>query len=75
MGIDRLICIGEALAPTHEAALAAGLTSFAVTDIHDAVSIVTTEAIPGDVIVVKASRGIALERVADALSAWNGGVA
>ncbi|MEY4137070.1 MAG: UDP-N-acetylmuramoyl-tripeptide--D-alanyl-D-alanine ligase [Actinomycetota bacterium] len=75
MGIDRLVCIGDALAPTHEAAAAAGLTSFAVTDIQDAVSIVTEQAIPGDVILVKASRGIALERVADALSAWNGGAA
>jgi len=75
MGIDRLVCIGEALLPTHEAALAAGLTSFAVTDIQDAISIVTEQAITGDVIVVKASRGIALERVADALSAWNGGAA
>lgn len=75
MGIDRLVCIGDALIPTHEAALAAGLKSDLVTSIDDAVSIVTTEAITGDVIVVKASRGIALERVADALSAWNGGVA
>jgi len=75
MGIDRLICIGDALLPTHESALAAGLKSFAVTDIQDAVNIITTDAIPGDVIVVKASRGVALERVADALSAWNGGVA
>jgi UDP-N-acetylmuramoyl-tripeptide--D-alanyl-D-alanine ligase len=74
-GIDRLVCIGEALIPTHEAALAAGLKSVLVTSIEDAVSIVTNEAITGDVIVVKASRGIALERVADALSAWNGGVA
>jgi UDP-N-acetylmuramoyl-tripeptide--D-alanyl-D-alanine ligase len=75
MGIDRLICIGEALVPTHEAALAAGLKSVAVMDVDEAVSIITTEAITGDVILVKASRGIALERVADALSAWNGGVA
>jgi UDP-N-acetylmuramoyl-tripeptide--D-alanyl-D-alanine ligase len=75
MGIDRLVCIGDALMPTHEAALAAGLKSDLVTSIEDAVSIVTNEAITGDVIVVKASRGIALERVADALSAWNGGVA
>ena len=75
MGIDRLICIGDALTATHEAALAAGLKSVAVTSIDEAVSIVTTEAITGDVIVVKASRGIALERAADALSAWNGGVA
>lgn len=75
MGIDRLICIGDALTATHEAALAAGLTSVTVTSIEDAVSIVTTEAITGDVILVKASRGIALERVADALSAWNGGAA
>ena len=75
MGIDRLICIGEALSETHEAAVAAGLTSTSVTEIEEAVSIITTEAIPGDVILVKASRGIALERVADALSAWNGGVA
>ena len=75
MGIDRLICVGDALTATHEAALAAGLTSVTVTSIEDAVSIVTTEAITGDVILVKASRGIALERVADALSAWNGGAA
>lgn len=75
MGIDRLVCIGDALIPTYEAALAAGLKSDLVTSIEDAVSMVTTEAITGDVIVVKASRGIALERVADALSAWNGGVA
>jgi UDP-N-acetylmuramoyl-tripeptide--D-alanyl-D-alanine ligase len=75
MGIDRLVCIGDALIPTHEAALAAGLKSDLVTSLEDAVSIVTNEAITGDVIVVKASRGIALERVADALSAWNGGVA
>ena len=75
MGIDRLICIGEALTHTHEAAVAAGVLSASVTEIEEAVSIITTEAIPGDVILVKASRGIALERVADALSAWNGGVA
>ncbi len=75
MGIDRLVCIGDALTATHEAAVAAGLISFAVTSIEDAVSIVTSDAIPGDVILVKASRGIALERVADALSAWNGGAA
>ena len=75
MGIDRLVCIGDALIPTHEAALAAGLKSELVISIEDAVSIVTNEAITGDVIVVKASRGIALERVADALSAWNGGAA
>ena len=75
MGIDRLICIGDALLPPHESALAAGLKSFAVTDIQDAIRIVTEQAITGDVIVVKASRGIALERVADALSAWNGGAA
>ncbi len=75
MGIDRLVCIGDALTSTHEAALAAGLKSNTVTSIEDAVRIVTEEAITGDVIVVKASRGIALERVADALSAWNGGAA
>jgi UDP-N-acetylmuramoyl-tripeptide--D-alanyl-D-alanine ligase len=73
MGIDRLVCIGDALAATHEAAEAAGLKSVLVTDIQDAVSIVTNDGITGDVILVKASRGIALERVADALSAWNGG--
>lgn len=73
MGIDRLVCIGDALAATAEAAEAAGLKSVLVTDIEDAVRIVTVEAITGDVILVKASRGIALERVADALSAWNGG--
>ena len=73
MGIDRLVCIGEALTATYQAAEAAGLKSVLVTSIEDAVSIVTNEAITGDVILVKASRGIALERVADALSAWNGG--
>ena len=73
MGIDRLVCIGDALTATYEAAEAAGLKSALVTSIEDAVSLVTREAITGDVILVKASRGIALERVADALLAWNGG--
>jgi UDP-N-acetylmuramoyl-tripeptide--D-alanyl-D-alanine ligase len=50
------------------AAEAAGLSSeraVAVTDKKDAVALVTAGLRPGDVVLVKASRGLALDTVAD----------
>jgi UDP-N-acetylmuramoyl-tripeptide--D-alanyl-D-alanine ligase len=54
------------------AAVAAGLPSMRavpVTDKAEAVAIVTSDLAPGDVVLVKASRGLALDTVADEILA------
>jgi UDP-N-acetylmuramoyl-tripeptide--D-alanyl-D-alanine ligase len=79
--LDRLVVVdggeqGEA-AGIVRGALAAGLSPDNVTVVSDppaAVAALRGELVPGDVVLVKASRGIELERVVDGLVAGLGGL-
>jgi UDP-N-acetylmuramoyl-tripeptide--D-alanyl-D-alanine ligase len=68
IGVEHLVAIGEYAAQLTGAAVAAGLAStraVTVADKPDAVAAVTAGLGPGDVVLVKASRGLALDTVAD----------
>jgi len=68
VGVEHLIAIGEYGAQVTSAAVTAGLASSSavvVADKPDAVREVTAGLGPGDVVLVKASRGLALDTVAD----------
>ena len=71
-GVEHLVAIGEYAAQITSAAVAAGLPStraVPVTDKAAAVVAVTSDLGPGDVVLVKASRGLALDTVADEILA------
>ena len=66
------MAIGEYADRVTSAAVAAGLSSaraVPVADKADAVAVVTSDLAPGDVVLVKASRGLALDTVADEILA------
>ena len=68
VGVDHLIAIGEYASRITYAAVAAGLPAsraLTVADKTDAVGLVTAALSPGDVVLVKASRALALDTVAD----------
>jgi UDP-N-acetylmuramoyl-tripeptide--D-alanyl-D-alanine ligase len=68
IGVDHLIAIGNYASQITAAAQAAGLPAsraLAVADKTDAVALVTAGLGPGDVVLVKASRALALDTVAD----------
>jgi UDP-N-acetylmuramoyl-tripeptide--D-alanyl-D-alanine ligase len=68
LGVDHLIAVGEHGPQMVSAAVAAGFPSgraIAVADKTDALALVTAGLRPGDVVLVKASRGLALDTVAD----------
>jgi len=70
LGIDRLVVIGAEAAPAHEAATAAAGwhgESVRVPDVAAAVDLLGGALAGGDIVLVKASRAEALERVALAL--------
>ena len=69
LGVDRLVVVGdgEAVTEMRDAALGAGGTATLVPDVDAAVALLRTELEPGDVVLVKASRSVGLERVAAAL--------
>jgi UDP-N-acetylmuramoyl-tripeptide--D-alanyl-D-alanine ligase len=74
-GIEHLVAIGEYAVLMASAAVAAGLPSvraMPVTHKADAVAVVTGDLAPGDVVLVKASRGLALDTVADEILAGVG---
>ena len=80
--LDLLVVVdgapGGAAAGITEGALAAGMAPDRVVTAADpasAVDVALAVVAPGDVVLVKASRGIELERVVDALAAALGGVA
>jgi UDP-N-acetylmuramoyl-tripeptide--D-alanyl-D-alanine ligase len=67
-GVEHLVTIGEYATRITSAAVAAGLPAtraVPVTAKADAVAIVISDLAPGDVVLVKASRGLALDTVAD----------
>jgi UDP-N-acetylmuramoyl-tripeptide--D-alanyl-D-alanine ligase len=72
LAVSRLVVIGSAAAGIHAGAVAegAGAGELAqVDDIDAAVALLRAELRPGDVVLVKASRSVGLERVAAALLA------
>jgi len=59
--------VGEALGPLIDAASHQSLNVHRVADADEAVALVLRELAPGDAVLVKASRAVGLERVAEAL--------
>ncbi|GAA4806328.1 UDP-N-acetylmuramoyl-tripeptide--D-alanyl-D-alanine ligase [Actinomycetospora chlora] len=72
-GVARLVVVGDAARPLHEAAAQAGVDSRLVPDADAAAELVSAGVAPGDVVLVKASRSAGLERVAAALTTNPGG--
>ena len=71
-GVEHLVAIGEYAVLMTGAAVAAGLPSaraLPVADKADAVAVLSSDLAPGDVVLVKASRGLALDTVADEILA------
>lgn len=67
LGVRRLVVVGPAAAAIHSAAVDAGVASTLVPDVGPAVSLLRSEVGAGDIVLVKASRAAALERVAAGL--------
>lgn len=66
-GIDVLVAVGAALDPLVGAAGHGALVVHRVADADEAVELVLRDLGPGDAVLVKASRAVGLERVAEAL--------
>lgn len=66
LGFDLVVAVGEAAT---EVAVGAGESGISVVDHGEAVRVVSAWLTPGDVVLVKASRGARLERVTSALGA------
>ena len=85
LGVDRLVVVGSAARPAYDGALAARSElaggrgpgapeePVLVSDVAAATAWVHEHVLPGDVVLVKASRGAQLDRVAEALLAGNAG--
>lgn len=68
-GVDWLIAVGQEAAYAAEEADAAGIQADAVADPASALALLNGALQPGDTVLVKASRGMALERVVEGLMA------
>jgi UDP-N-acetylmuramoyl-tripeptide--D-alanyl-D-alanine ligase len=69
LGVDRLVVVGPAAAPLAAGAAGAGIEISTVPDPDAAAALLAAELRAGDVVLVKASRSAALERVAAAVLA------
>jgi UDP-N-acetylmuramoyl-tripeptide--D-alanyl-D-alanine ligase len=69
LGVDRLVVVGdgEAVRKMRDTALDEGGSAVLVADVGAAVALLRTELEAGDVVLVKASRSVGLDRVAAAL--------
>lgn len=67
LGVDQVVAVGDAAA-IEEAASAAGASARLCVDVDEAVQLLRRELMPGDVVLVKASRSAGLERIADAIA-------
>ncbi|MGI8592119.1 MAG: glutamate ligase domain-containing protein, partial [Nakamurella sp.] len=70
LGVDRLVVVGQAARALHLGAHLEGSwggESEIVADVTEAVTVLERELEPGDVVLVKASRSVGLDRVATAL--------
>lgn len=75
-GVDRVLAVGEHAATVVAAAVAAGAdpaATRALADKEEALADLRAALRPGDVVLVKASRGLALDTVAEALASDVGG--
>ena len=74
LAVDGLVVVGPAATPIRDGARDAGFVGdlLAVDDIDAAVATVTANLAPGDIVLVKASRSVGLERVAAALMTTEG---
>lgn len=71
LGISRVVCVGPGTLPTYEAATGVGadrVASVYVPDVDSALDLLARELEPGDIVLVKASRSVGLERLALRLS-------
>jgi UDP-N-acetylmuramoyl-tripeptide--D-alanyl-D-alanine ligase len=78
LDISRLVCVGDATRVMHLGASSEGSwgeESMHVPDVEAAIALLLEQVRPDDVILVKASRAIGLERVAEALLAEDRGAA
>ena len=74
LDISRLVCVGEATKVMHLAASNEGSwgeESAWVPDIDAAIALLDAQVRPGDIVLVKASRSVGLEAIADHLLGQN----
>lgn len=69
LGIDEVVVVGEGAAPLLAAVVEAGGRGHAVADVEAAQALLRGLLAPGDVVLVKASNGVGLSRLGDALAA------
>jgi UDP-N-acetylmuramoyl-tripeptide--D-alanyl-D-alanine ligase len=67
LGVDRVLVVGDAARPLADAAREAGATVETVQEPGDALAALRALVGPGDAVLVKASRAVGLEAVAEAL--------
>src|SRR5262249_43666860 len=72
LGIDLVVAVGEAGAATADAARAGGVDALVASDRDDAAAMLEGRIRPGDAVLVKASRAVGLETLANALAGDEG---
>ncbi len=68
-GVALLVCVGAEMARAVERASAGGVTTLSVEDAGDVIDALRSGLVAGDVVLVKGSRSMRMERVVDGLTA------